>query len=192
MFSFKKQSRMQKSVGAKHYHTSAKQNQGIDSFLTFVKEKINTYPSTPPSWSPHHNQSKLTKMITHITVLYNSTKLWAMPCRATQDGWVMVDSPDKTWSTGERNGKPPQYSCLENPMNCMKRQKDTTQEDKPTRMVGVQYATGEEQRNSSRKNEAAGPKCKRHLVVDVSSGASKVWFCEEQYCIATWNGRSMN
>ena len=72
----------------------------------------------------------------------------------------MVDSPDKTWSTGERNGKPPQYSCLENPMNCMKRQKDTTQEDEPTRMVGVQYATGEEQRNSSRKNEEAGPKMK--------------------------------
>ena len=59
-------------------------------------------------------------------------------------------------------------------------------------MVGVQYATGEEQRNSSRKNEAAGPKCKRHLVVDVSGDGRKVWYCKEQYCIGAWNVRSMN
>ena len=75
---------------------------------------------------------------------------------------------------GEGNGKPPQYSCLKNPVNCMKRHKDMTPEDEPPRLIGVQYATGEEQRNSSRKNEVAGPKCKRHLVVDASSGESKV------------------
>ena len=78
-----------------------------------------------------------------------------MPCRATQDGLVIVDSSDKIWSTGEGNGKPLQYSCLENPMNSMKRQKDTTLKDEPPRSVDVQYATGEEQRNGSRRNEEA-------------------------------------
>ena len=58
------------------------------------------------------------------TLFSNSMKPWARPCRATQDGWVIVESSDKTWSTGERNGKPLQYSYLENPMNSMKRQKD--------------------------------------------------------------------
>ena len=82
-----------------------------------------------------------------------------MPCR-TQDRWVMVESSDKTWSTGEKKGKPLQYSYLENPMNSMKRQKDMTLEDELPRSEGVQYATGEEWRNSSRKNEEAGPKWK--------------------------------
>ena len=67
-----------------------------------------------------------------------------MPCRVTQDGQVMVDSSDKKWSIGEGNGKPLQYSCLENPMNSMKRQKDMTMKDKLPRSVGAQYATGEE------------------------------------------------
>ena len=86
-----------------------------------------------------------------------------MLCRATQDGWVIVESSDKTWSTGGGNDKSPQYFCLENPMSLMKRQKDMTLEDKPPRSEGVQFATGEEQRaitNSSRKNEVAGPKRK--------------------------------
>ena len=72
---------------------------------------------------------------------------------ATQDRQVMMDSPDKTWSTGERNGKPLQYSCLENPLNSMKRQKDGT-------LKGAQYATGEDRRNNSRKNEEMEPKQK--------------------------------
>ena len=76
-----------------------------------------------------------------------------MPCRATQDGRVLVDSPDKTWSTGEGNGKPLQYSCLENPMNGMKRKKDMILKDEHPRSVGAQYATGEEWRYNSRKNE---------------------------------------
>ena len=83
-----------------------------------------------------------------------------MPCRATQDGRVMVESSDKTWSTGEGNGKPRQYSCLENPMNSMKKQKDMTLKDELPRLVGAQYATGEEWRNSSRKNEETEPKWK--------------------------------
>ena len=71
----------------------------------------------------NHNHRKLTKLIMWTTALSNSVKLRAMPCRATQDRPVMVESSDKTWSTGEGNGKPLQYSCLENPMNSMKRQK---------------------------------------------------------------------
>ena len=73
--------------------------------------------------------------------------------RATQDGWVMVESFDKMWSTGEGNDKPLQHSCLENPMNNRKRQKDMTLKDELHRVVGAQYATGEECRNNSRKNE---------------------------------------
>ena len=67
-----------------------------------------------------------------------------MPCRATQDEWVMVETSDKMWSTGEGNGKPLQYSCLDNPMNSMKRQKDRTLKDELLRLVGAQYATGEQ------------------------------------------------
>ena len=76
-----------------------------------------------------------------------------MPCRATQDGRVMVESSDKIWSTGEGNGKALQYSCLENTMNSMKRQKDITLKNELPRSVGAQYATGEEWRNNYRKNE---------------------------------------
>ena len=81
-------------------------------------------------------------------------------CRATQDGCVMVESSDKMWPTGEGSGKPLQYYCPKSPMNSRKRQKDMISDDEPPRSVGVQYATGEEQRNSSRKNEEAGPKWK--------------------------------
>ena len=70
----------------------------------------------------------------------------------------MVESSDKTWSTGEGNGKPVQYSCLENSMNSMKRQKDRTLKDELPRSVGAQYDPGEEWRNSSRKYEEAKPK----------------------------------
>ena len=83
-----------------------------------------------------------------------------MLCRATQDRRVMMESSDKTWSTGDGNGKPLQYSCLENPMNSMKRQNDRILKEELPRSVGAQYATGEEWRNSSRKNEEAEPKQK--------------------------------
>ena len=66
-----------------------------------------------------------------------------MPFRATQDEQVIVESSDKTWSTGEGNGKPLQYSCLENPVNSMKRQKDRTLKDELPRLIGAQYATGD-------------------------------------------------
>ena len=92
---------------------------------------------------------------------------------STQDGWVLVESSDKMWSTGEGNGKPLQYSCLENPMNSMKRQKDRTLKDELPRSVGAQYATGDQWRNNSRKNEKTEPKQKQHPVVDETSNRSK-------------------
>ena len=76
-----------------------------------------------------------------------------MPYRATQDGRNMVESSDKMWSTGEGNGKALQYSCLENPMDSMKRQKDRTLKDELPRSVGALYASGDQWRNNSRKNE---------------------------------------
>ena len=97
-----------------------------------------------------------------------------MLCRATQDRRVMVESSDKMWSTGEGNGKPPQYSCLENPMNSMKRQKDRTLKDELPRLIGAQYATGDRWRTNSRKNEETEPKQKQYPVVDVTGDGSKV------------------
>ena len=79
----------------------------------------------------------------------------------------MVESSDKTWSTGEGNGKPLQYSCLENTINSMKRQKDRTLKDELPMLVGAQYATRDQWRNNSRKNEEMEPKEKIHPVVDV-------------------------
>ena len=78
------------------------------------------------------------------------------------------------WSTGEGNGKPLQYSCLENPMNSMKGQKDRTLKDELPRSVGAQYAAGEEWRNNSKKNEEMEPKRKQHPVVDVTDDENKV------------------
>ena len=83
-----------------------------------------------------------------------------MPCRATQEGWDIVESSDEMWSTGEGKCKPLQYSCLENPMNSMKREKDMTLKNELPRSVGAQYATGEKWRNNSRKNEETEPKQK--------------------------------
>ena len=76
-----------------------------------------------------------------------------MPCGAMQDGWVMVERSDRMWSPGEGNGKPLQYSCLENPMNSMRRRNDRILKDELPRSVGAQYATGDQWRNNSKKNE---------------------------------------
>ena len=96
-----------------------------------------------------------------------------MPCGATQDRRVMVERSDRMWSTGEGNGKPLQ-SCLENPKNSMKRQKDMTQKDELPGSVGAQYANGDQWRNNSRKNEGMEPKQKQPPVVDVTGDGSKV------------------
>ena len=104
-----------------------------------------------------------------------------MTCRATQDGQVMVESSEKTWSIRGGNGKPLQYSCLENPMNSMKRQKDRTLKDELPRLVGAQYATGDQWRNNPERMKTE-PKQKQHPVVDVTGDGSKVRCCKEQYC----------
>ena len=115
-----------------------------------------------------------------------------MLCRATQDGQVMVESSDKMWSNGEGKGKSLQYSCLENPMNSMKRQKDRTLKDELPRLVGGQHATRDQWINNSRKNEGMEPKQKQYPVVVVPVDRSKIRRCKEQYCIGTWNVRPMN
>ena len=136
-------------------------------------------------------RAKKTLWITSLSwrrSLCNSVKLWAIPCSTTQDGRVIVGSADKTWSAGGGNGKPPQYTCCENLMNCIKGQKDMTPKDKSRRSEGVQYATGEEWRritNSPRMNEAAGPKWIWCSVVAVSGDQSKIWWYKKQDCIGT-------
>ena len=104
----------------------------------------------------------------------------------------MVESSEKMRSTGEGNGKPLQYSCLENRKNSVKRQKYRTLKDELPRLVGAQYATGDQWRNNSRKNEETEPKQKQHPVVDMTADGSKVRCYKEQYCIGIWNVRSMN
>ena len=101
-----------------------------------------------------------------------------MPCRVTQDRRVMVESSDKMWSRGEGNGKPLWYSGLENPMNSMKHQNDMILKNELPRLVGAQYATGDQWRNNSRKNEEMEPKQKQHPVVDVTGDGSKVQCCK--------------
>ena len=103
-----------------------------------------------------------------------------------------MESSDETWSTGVGNSKPIQYSCLENPMSSMKRQKDRTLKEELPRSVGAQYTTGDQWRNNSRKNEEMEPKQKQHPAMDVTGDGSKVRCCEELYCIGNWNVRSMN
>ena len=93
---------------------------------------------------------------------------------ATQDGRVMVERFDRMWSTGEGNGKPLQYSCLENSMNSIKRQNDRILKENLPRSVDAQYATGDQWRNNSRKNEEMEPKQQQHPAVDVTGDGSKV------------------
>ena len=103
-----------------------------------------------------------------------------------------MKSSNNPWSPGEGNAKSLQYSCLENPMNSMKKQKDRTPKDELPRMVGAQYASGDQWRNNSRKNEGMGPTQKQHPVVDGTCTGNKVQCCKEQYCIETWKVRSLN
>jgi len=103
-----------------------------------------------------------------------------------------VERSDRMLSTGEGNGKPLQYSCLENSMNSMKGTKDRTLKDELPRSVSAQYATGDQWRNNFRTNEGMEPKQKQHPVVDGIGDRSKVQCCKEQYCMGTWNVRSMN
>ena len=97
-----------------------------------------------------------------------------MPCGASQDRRVTVEKSDRMWSTGEGNGKSLQYSYLENPMNSMKRQNDRILKEELPRSVGARYATGDQWRNNSRKNEGMELKQKQYPVVDVTGDGSKV------------------
>ena len=106
-------------------------------------------------------------------------------CGATQDGRVMVERSDRIWFTGEGNGKPLQYSCLE---NSMKRHYDRIPKEELPRSLGTQYATGDQWRNNSRKNEGMEPKQKQYPAVDVTGDRSKIRCYKEQY----WNVSSMN
>ena len=118
------------------------------------------------------------------TALSNSMK----PSHAfgeTHDRRVMVEKPDSMWSTGEGNGKPLHYSCLENPMNSRKRQNDRIPKGELPGSLGAQYATGDQWRHNSRKNERMEPKQKQYPAVDVTGDRSKVRCCKEQYCIGT-------
>ena len=117
---------------------------------------------------------------TRTTVLTNSMKL-SHASGATQDGRVMVEMSDRMSSSGEGNGKPLQYSCLENPMNSMKRQNAKILKEELPRSVGAQYATGDQWRNNSRKNEGMEPKQKQYPAVDVTGDRSKVQCYKEQY-----------
>ena len=119
-------------------------------------------------------------------------QLEASPCGATQDGQIMVESSSKTWSTGKGKGKSLQYSCLENPMYSIKRQKDRTLKDELPRLVGAQYVTGEEWRNNLRKNEEMEPKSKQRPAMDMTGHVNKVQDNKEQYYIRTQSVRSMN
>ena len=126
-------------------------------------------------------QSQKTSQSNHTrtTALSNSMKS-SHVCGATQDGWVMVERPDRMWSTGEGNGKPLQYSCLENPMNSRKRQNDRMPKEELHRSLGAQYATGDQRRNNSRKNERMEPKQKQYPVADVTGDRSKIRCYKEQ------------
>ena len=109
---------------------------------------------------------------------------WRAAIHGVAKSWIRLsDWTELNW-TG--------ISCLENPINSMKRQKDRILKDELPRSVCAQYATGDQWRNNSRKNEETKPRRKQHPAVDVTGDGSKVWWCKEQYCIGPWNVRSMN
>ena len=139
---------------------------------------------TPPLETPRHSvcESYARQLIPHPGLQHPES----LPL------WVTVESSDKTQSIREGNGKSLQYSCLENPMNSMKRQNDRTLTDELPRSVGAQYTTGDQWRNDSRKNEEMEPKQKQCPAVDVTGVQSKVQCGKEKYCIGTWNVTFMN
>ena len=120
-------------------------------------------------YSQKTSQSNHTK----TTALSNSMKL-SHARGATQDRQAMLERSDRMWSTGKGNGKPLQHSCLENPMNSMKKQNDRILKEELPRSVGPQYATGDQWRNNTRKNEGIEPNQKQYALVDVTGDRSKV------------------
>ena len=125
--------------------------------------------------------------ITWTTALFNPMKLWAIPCSATHNGRIMVESSDKMWSSGEGIGKPLQCSCLENLMDSVKRKKDTTLKDELTRLVGVQHAPGDQWRNNSRKNEEMEPKQKHQSYLIANNLQHYFLFVRKHRNNVEWN-----
>ena len=126
-------------------------------------------PDTLKPYSQKTSQSNHTRTTALSSSMKLSHALWGHP------RWTgMVERSDTMWSTGEGNGKPLQYSCLENPMNSMKRQNDRILKEDLPRSVGAQYATGDQWRNNSRKSEGMEPKQKQYPAVDVTGDRSKV------------------
>ena len=159
-------------------HAQAKRNPS----KTVGVERGHQRANTLKPYSQKTSQSNHTR----TTALSNSMKL-SHARGATQEGRVMVETSDRMWSTGEGNGKPLQYSCLENPLNSMQRQNDRILKEKLPRSVGAQYVTVDQWRNNSRKNKGMEPKQKQYPAADVTGDRSKVQCCKEQYCIGTWN-----
>ena len=128
--------------------------------------QIKRNPSKTVGVARGHQRANTLKPYSQKTSQSNHTRTTALShsmelrhaCGATQDWQVMMERSDRMWSTGEGNGKPLQYSCLENPMNTMKRQNDRILKEKLPRSVGAQYATGDQWGNNSRKNEGMEPK----------------------------------
>ena len=146
-------------------HTQGKRNPSKTVGVARGHQRANTLKL----YSQKTSQSNHTR----TTALSNSMKL-SHARGATQDGRVMVEMSDRMWSTGEGHGKPLQYSCIENPMNSMKRQNDRILKDELPRSVGAQPATGDQWRNNSRKNGGMEPKQKQYPAVDVTGDRSKV------------------
>ena len=146
-------------------HAQGKRNPSKTVCLARGHQRANTLKPYPQKTSQSNH--------TRTTSLSNSMNL-SHARGVTQDGRVMVMRSYRMWSTGEGNGKPLQYSCLENPMNSMKRQNDRTLKEKLPRSVGAQYAIGDQWRHNSRKNEGMEPKQKEYPVVDVTGDRSKV------------------
>ena len=146
-------------------HAQGKKNPSMTVGVGRGHQRTNTLkPYTQKTSQSNH---------TRTTALSNAMKLshalWGHP---RQVG--MVERSDRMWSTGEGNGKPLQYSCIENPMNSTKRQNHRILKEELPRSVGAQYATGDQWRNNSRKNEGMEPKQKQYPAVDVTGDRSKV------------------
>ena len=130
--------------------------------------------------------------MTRTTALSSSMKLWAMPCRPTQDRWVMVENSDKMWSTGEGNGKILQYSCLETPWTVWKGKKIGHWKMNSPGWYMSNMLLEKSGEITPERMKRQSQKQKQHPVVDVTGDGSKVQCCKEQYCIGAWNVRSLN
>ena len=146
-------------------HTQGKRNTSKMVGLARGHQRADTLKPYPQKTSQSNH--------TRTTALSNSMKP-SHACGAAQHQRVVVERSDRTWSIGEGNGKSLQYSCLENPMNSMKRQNDRIPKEELPRSVGAQYATGDRRRNNSRKNEGMEPKQNQYPVVDVTGDRSKI------------------